>query len=141
MKKISESKDFNWRDIQKWMRIIVWWKNEIKRKENLVINEWDIKIVWGKFVFKRWDIVVITNTQLVKKAWGDKLRNEVTFQVEREGKMLEKDWSPIEYIFMGTLLIHHLFPSSVSNLSEVLIDAREKAKWDVWNILELKKDS
>lgn len=138
MKKISESKDFNWKDIQKWMRIIVWWKNEIKRKENLVINEWDIKIVWWKFVFKRWDIVVVTNTQLVKKAWADKLRNEVTFQIEREGKMLEKDWSPIEYTFMWTLLIHHLFPSSVSNLSEVLIEAREKAKLDIWKILESK---
>lgn len=138
MKHTLSSKDFKWIEIEEWMRFTMWDKEKIKSDEWLIIKEGDIKIVWWKFIFKNWDVIVIKKTQQVKKAWNDKLRNEVTFQVERWWKAIEKDWTPIDYTFMGTLLIHHLFSKWVSNLAEVLIDAREKNKWKVKDLLDEK---
>jgi hypothetical protein len=37
---------------------------------------------------------------------------------------------------MGTLLINHLFNRSISNIAEVLVNAREKVKSEVKDISE-----
>jgi hypothetical protein len=139
MKHTLSSKDFNWRDIEKWMRITLWGNNKIKKKNWLVIDKWEIKIIWWNFKFLEWDILVIIKTQDVKKEWSDKYRKEITFQVERDWKILENKWVNIEYIFSWRVFIHTFFPRGLSDLADILIKSRDENKWRVKDLLEVKK--
>jgi hypothetical protein len=140
MKKHRESLssvDFAWSEIKPWMRFSLWDKSKIKKKEWLEQVVWDISIVWWKFVFKEWDIVIVTKNQTVKRESKKELyTNEITFQVEREWKILEEWWQIIDFVFNWNMLIHHLYPSGVSDISKVLIDAREQSSWEISNILD-----
>ncbi len=139
MKKILETKDFSWDDIHVWMRFTLWDKNKIKRNEWLIEVVWDVKILWWKLIFKDWDNVIVTETQLVKYALNDwKSYNEVTFQIERNWELLKKWEEIVNFTFNWNLLIHHLFPISISDISQVLLDARQKSKWNIEEVLDKK---
>jgi hypothetical protein len=138
MKKHRESLssvDFTWSEIKPWMKFVLWEKNKIKKKEWLEKIVWDISIVWWKFVFKEWDIVIVTKNQTMKRNWSEEFTNEITFQVKRDWALLEEWWKAIDFVFNWNMLIHHLYPSGISNISKVLIDARDQSSWEISNIL------
>ncbi|MFA5916936.1 MAG: hypothetical protein WC850_01725 [Candidatus Gracilibacteria bacterium] len=138
MKKHRESLssvDFTGSEIKPGMKFVLGEKNKIKKKEGLEKIVGDISIVGGKFVFKEGDIVIVTKNQTMKRNGSEEFTNEITFQVKRDGALLEEGGKAIDFVFNGNMLIHHLYPSGISNISKVLIDARDQSSGEISNIL------
>jgi len=132
-------KDFKWREITIWMEIELTKNDKVKRNEWFYRKEWNVVYECGPYKFLEWDIIKIINTQLVEQVWSKNRRNDVTFVIEREWKILNTDWKNNEYTFSWTLLIEHFFKEQMSNLAEVLVNAREKVKLEVKDISEWDK--
>ncbi len=132
--------DFNSHEIKKWMIFFIWEREEIIERDKLNKKR-RVKYMSNDHVLLEWDELMIIKTESVPyEWWSNEYRNEVTFVIKRKDEILKKGQDNIEYIVSWNALIFNLFNKSLSNIVQVLIDARKDTKIVVEEVLDLEPE-